>query len=86
MGDRRRDARVLAVVTAGTAYAAYRYDASTSDRILPGVTVGGVDVGGMKRDEAVRTLREIAEETLYSGARRGGRRPLAGASPRPRSG
>ena len=56
----------LAVLSAGTAYAAYRYDASTSDRILEGVTVGGVDVGGMKRDEAVRTLREIAEETLYA--------------------
>jgi lipoprotein-anchoring transpeptidase ErfK/SrfK len=57
---------VLAVVTAGTAFAAYQYDASTSDRILPGVSVGGVDVGGMKRDEAVRTLRELAEPTLYS--------------------
>jgi lipoprotein-anchoring transpeptidase ErfK/SrfK len=56
---------VLAVVTAGTTFAAYRYDASTSDRILPGVSVGGVDVGGMKRDEAVRTLRELAERTLY---------------------
>ena len=57
---------VLAVVTAGTAFAAYRYDAATSDRILPGVSVGGVDVGGMKRDEAIRTLRELAEQTLYS--------------------
>src|SRR5512132_3290890 len=57
---------VLAVVTAGTAFAAYQYDASTSDRILPGVSVSGVDVGGMNRDEAVRTLRELAEPTLYS--------------------
>ena len=57
---------VLAVVTAGTAFAAYQYDASTSDRILPGVSVGGVDVSGMRRDEAVRTLRELAEQTLYS--------------------
>ena len=57
---------VLAVVTAGTAFAAYRYDASTSDRILPGVSVGGIDVGGMRRDEAIRTLRELAEQTLYS--------------------
>src|SRR5512132_2855331 len=52
---------VLAVVTAGTAFAAYQYDASTSDRILPGGSVGGVE-----RDEAVRTLRELAEPTLYS--------------------
>ena len=57
---------VLAIVTAGTAFAAYQYDASTSHRILPGVSVGGVDVGDMKRDEAVRTLRELAEQTLYS--------------------
>lgn len=57
---------VLAVVTAGTAFAAYRFDESASDRILPGVTVAGVDVGGMKRDEAVRILREKAEETLYA--------------------
>ena len=57
---------VLLVLSAGTAYAAYRYDSATSDRILPGIAIGGVDVGGMKRDEAVRTLREKAEETLYS--------------------
>src|SRR4029453_17067689 len=57
---------VLAFVTAGTAFAAYQYDASTSDRILPGVSVGGVDVGGMKRDEAVRTLHELAAPTLDS--------------------
>jgi len=57
---------VLAVMTAGTTLAAYQYDASTSERILPGVSVGGVDVSGMRRDEAVRTLRELAEQTLYS--------------------
>jgi lipoprotein-anchoring transpeptidase ErfK/SrfK len=57
---------VVLLVSAGTAFAAYRYDASTSDRILPGVTIAGVDVSGMRRDEAVRTLREKAEETLYS--------------------
>ena len=55
---------MIAAVT--TAFAAYQYDASTSDRILPGVSVGGVDVSGMRRDEAVRTLRELAEQTLYS--------------------
>lgn len=57
---------VVLLVSGGTAFAAYRYDASTSDRILPGITIAGVDVGGMRRDEAVRTLREKAEETLYS--------------------
>jgi lipoprotein-anchoring transpeptidase ErfK/SrfK len=57
---------VVLVISGGTAFAAYRYDTATSDRILPGVTIAGVDVGGMKRDEAVRTLREKAEETLYA--------------------
>lgn len=56
---------VLVVLSAGTAYAAYRYDASTSARILPGVTIGGVDVGDMERDEAVRVLDAKAEDTLY---------------------
>jgi len=56
---------VLVVLGAGTAFAAYEYDASTATKILPGVTVGGVDVGGMTRDEAIRVVRERAEQTLY---------------------
>ena len=55
----------LAVVSAGGVYAAFRYDSAASDRILPGITVAGVDVSGMRRGEAIRTIREIAEETLY---------------------
>ncbi|HJS27395.1 MAG TPA: L,D-transpeptidase family protein, partial [Actinomycetota bacterium] len=55
----------LAVVSAGTVYAASRYDAAASDRILPGVSIAGVDVSGMRRGEAVRTIREVAEETLF---------------------
>lgn len=54
----------LALVGGGTAYAAYRYDASSADRILPGVTVAGVDVSGMTRDEAVRQVAEHADATL----------------------
>jgi lipoprotein-anchoring transpeptidase ErfK/SrfK len=55
----------LAVVSAGSAVAAYRYDAAASDRILPGVSIAGVDVSGMRRGEAIRTIREVAEQTLY---------------------
>ena len=55
----------LAVVSAGSVYAASRYDAAASDRILPGVSIAGVDVSGMRRGEAIRTIREVAEETLY---------------------
>lgn len=56
---------LLVVLGGGTAYAAYRYDASAATEILPGISVGGVDVSGMTRDEAVREIRERAEETLY---------------------
>jgi len=55
---------VVAVMGAGTAYAAYRYDASESDRILPGVTIAGVDVSEMTRSEAIREVSAAAEETL----------------------
>jgi lipoprotein-anchoring transpeptidase ErfK/SrfK len=55
---------VLAVVGGGTAYAAYRYDASTADRILPGVSIGGIDVGGMTRDEAARLVEAQADVRL----------------------
>jgi len=55
---------VLAVMGAGTAYAAYRYDSSVSDRILPGVRIAGVDVSEMTRSEAVRAVTAHAQETL----------------------
>lgn len=55
---------VLAVLGGGTAYAAYRYDRSTADRILPGITVAGVQVGDMTRDEAIRAVQERADLTL----------------------
>jgi hypothetical protein len=55
---------VLALLGGGTAYAAYRYDRSVADQILPGVTVAGVRVGGMTRAEAVRAVGEHAEIRL----------------------
>ena len=54
----------LALIGGGTAYAAYRYDASAADRILPGVTIAGVDVSAMTRSEAVREVTAKAHETL----------------------
>jgi lipoprotein-anchoring transpeptidase ErfK/SrfK len=57
---------VLVVLGGGTAYAAYRYDASAAGEILPGIRVAGVDVSGMTRDEAEREVRDRAEETLYA--------------------
>jgi lipoprotein-anchoring transpeptidase ErfK/SrfK len=55
---------VVIVLGAGTAYAGYRYDQSSSDRILPGVTIDGIDVSGMTRTEAVRAVGALAEENL----------------------
>jgi hypothetical protein len=49
---------VLGVVLllAGGAYAAYRYDAATADRLMPGVRIAGIDVGEMTRPEAMAAL------------------------------
>lgn len=51
---------VLALLMAGGVYA---YDSSREDRIADGVTVGGVDVGGLDRETALRKLEtEIAAQ------------------------
>lgn len=54
----------LVLLGGGTAYAAYRYDASAADRILPGVAVAGVDVSNMSRAEAIEAVTAKADETL----------------------
>ncbi|HZP89694.1 MAG TPA: L,D-transpeptidase/peptidoglycan binding protein [Actinomycetota bacterium] len=56
----------LLVLGGGTAYAAYRYDLASASRILPGVSVAGVDVGNMTRDEAIRAVTARADTTLAS--------------------
>ena len=45
------------VLLVGGAFAAYAYDDSHRDQIADGVTVNGVDVGGLDDDEAARLLR-----------------------------
>ncbi len=57
---------VVLAVGGGTAFAAYRYDLASSSRILPGVSISGVDVGGMTRDEAVRTVSAKIDLSLSS--------------------
>ncbi len=47
-------AAVLLVVVVGGAYA---YDSSQKDEIAEGVTIGGVDVGGLDEDEAAARVR-----------------------------
>jgi hypothetical protein len=49
---------------AGSAYAAYQYDQARVSRILPGITVGGVAVGNMARDQAIQAVERTADRTL----------------------
>jgi lipoprotein-anchoring transpeptidase ErfK/SrfK len=55
---------VLLLALAGGAVAAYAYDSSRDDVIAEGVTVAGVDVGGMKANEARRAVARRLDEPL----------------------
>lgn len=55
---------VLGLLTAGSAWAAYRYEQSHADRVLPGVKVAGIDVGGMTRDEATVAVTAATDQWL----------------------
>ncbi len=57
-------AGVLILAAAGVAFAGYRYDQARAERIMPGVTVAGVDVGGMTAPEAVKLVRAEASTRL----------------------
>jgi hypothetical protein len=48
----------------GGAYGAYRYDAATLDRLLPGVRIAGVDVGELTRQEAIAAVSAQADGLL----------------------
>jgi hypothetical protein len=67
----RGSVRVLLVVSlallavgGGAAYAAYRYDQAMAGRALPGVRVGGVDIGGMTRTEAIGAVEAAASQYI----------------------
>ena len=55
---------VLLLVLVGGAVAAYAYDSSREDLIADGVTVAGVDVGGMRVGEAQRAVARSLYEPL----------------------
>jgi lipoprotein-anchoring transpeptidase ErfK/SrfK len=64
----RRRGRILVVASltvlgAGLAAAVYLYDHSRRDLIAPGVTVGGIDVGGLHADAARRRLQSALRAT-----------------------
>ncbi len=55
---------IVLIALGGVAFAAYRYDQASADRILPGVVVAGVDVGGMTRAEAVSAVQAEVDTRL----------------------
>src|SRR4051812_9381963 len=55
---------VFVVIGSGSAYAAYRYDHSTSETIMPGVKVAGINLGDKTRAEALQLLEGRADERL----------------------
>ncbi len=57
-------AGVLVLALGGVAYAAYRYEQANAARILPGISIAGVDVSEMTRAEAVQAVRDRAGEDL----------------------
>jgi lipoprotein-anchoring transpeptidase ErfK/SrfK len=67
---------VLLLVLVGGAVAAYAYDSSRDDVIAEGVTVAGVEVGGMDRGDARRALTRELKEPLEQpiAVARGGKR------------
>jgi lipoprotein-anchoring transpeptidase ErfK/SrfK len=54
----------LLLVLIGGSVAAFAYDSSREDLIAEGVTVAGVDVGGMKADDARRVVARELKEPL----------------------
>jgi lipoprotein-anchoring transpeptidase ErfK/SrfK len=55
---------LLLLALSGVAYATYSYDRSYDGKILPGITVGGVDVGGMTRGEALDAVEAASRTQL----------------------
>jgi len=55
---------IVLLALGGVSFAAYRYDQASSDRILPGVSISGTDVGGMTRAEAITAVERAAQERL----------------------
>jgi lipoprotein-anchoring transpeptidase ErfK/SrfK len=55
---------LLVLLLAGAAFAGYRYDRASSSLILPGVSIAGVDVGGMTRDQALTALQPVSQGLL----------------------
>jgi lipoprotein-anchoring transpeptidase ErfK/SrfK len=57
-------AGIFVLLLGGIAYSAYRYEEARMNRILPGVSVAGVEVGGMTRAQAIQAVRGSAAVRL----------------------
>jgi lipoprotein-anchoring transpeptidase ErfK/SrfK len=57
-------AGLLVALLVGGAFALYKYDASRDDLITKGVTVAGIDVGGMRRAEATQLVQKRLADPL----------------------
>jgi len=57
-------AAIFTVLLAGAAFAGYRYEQGQATRILPGVRIAGVDVGGLTRGEAERAMSGVVSQIL----------------------
>jgi L,D-transpeptidase-like protein/putative peptidoglycan binding protein len=55
---------LLVLMLAGAAFAGYRYEQARTARILPGVRIAGVEVGGLTRAEAELALAGAASSIL----------------------
>jgi lipoprotein-anchoring transpeptidase ErfK/SrfK len=55
---------IVVLVLGGMAFAAYRYEKGQADRILPGVAIAGIQVGGMTRDDAIAAVEQEASHHL----------------------
>jgi lipoprotein-anchoring transpeptidase ErfK/SrfK len=55
---------VLAAGAAGVSYAAYDYGQKYEGKILPGSTIAGVDVGGMRQAQAVAAVKDAIAPQL----------------------
>jgi hypothetical protein len=72
MGSKARIAIVVGVLALAIgAVMAYAYDNSQKDTIADGVTIGGVDVGGMGEAEAERAVRRQLLDPLHHSLRVG---------------
>ena len=64
---------IVLLALGGVSFAAYRYDQASSDRILPGVSIAGTDVGGMTRAEAMAAVRTRRTGAAHAAPDRSGR-------------